>query len=76
MKEKLGAKALPVQCPIGAESEFAGMVDLVTMKAIVFHDESLGTKWDELKFLPNSQNQCQEMRHGYFLKSLATIDED
>ncbi len=58
MREKLGAKALPVQCPIGAEGEFAGMVDLVNMKAIVFHDETLGTKWDEKEYLPISKNNA------------------
>ena len=40
MKEKLHANAIPVQCPIGAEAEFKGMVDLVTMKALIFDDES------------------------------------
>jgi elongation factor G len=74
MREKLGAKALPVQCPIGAESEFAGMVDLVTMKAIVFHDESLGTKWDELEIPDELKDKCQQMRME-LLEELATIDE-
>ena len=74
MREKLGAKALPVQCPIGAESEYAGMVDLVTMKAIVFHDESLGTKWDELEIPADLLEKCKQMRQE-LLEELATIDE-
>jgi elongation factor G len=74
MKEKLGAKALPIQCPIGAESEFAGMVDLVTMKALIFHDETLGTKWDELEIPAELQDQCHKMRMD-MLEELATIDE-
>lgn len=74
MKEKLGANAVPVQCPIGAEGQFAGMVDLVTMKAIVFHDESLGTKWDELEIPEDLKEQCQKMRMQ-LLEELATIDE-
>src|SRR5271165_5095848 len=74
MREKLGAKALPVQCPIGSESEFAGMVDLVTMKAIVFHDESLGTKWDELEIPAEIKDKCKAMRME-LLEELATIDE-
>src|SRR5690606_38605266 len=44
MKEKLGAPAIPMHLPIGAESEFEGMVDLVSMKAYVFKDESLGAE--------------------------------
>src|ERR1051326_4968662 len=42
MKEKLGANAVIVHCPVGAESEFKGMVDLVTMKAYLFLDETMG----------------------------------
>src|SRR5581483_5465651 len=46
MKEKLGANAVIVQGPIGSEGEFKGMVDLVTMKAYLFLDETLGAKYD------------------------------
>ncbi|MBI3236808.1 MAG: GTP-binding protein, partial [Chlamydiales bacterium] len=46
MKEKLGAHAVAVQCPIGSEGEFKGMVDLVTMKAYLFLDETLGAKYE------------------------------
>lgn len=74
MREKLGAKAIPVQCPIGAEGEFAGMVDLVSMKAIVFHDETLGTKWDELEIPADLKDKCHQMRME-LLEELATIDE-
>jgi elongation factor G len=74
MKEKLGAKAVAVQCPIGAESEFAGMVDLVTMKAIVFHDETLGTKWDVLDIPSDLKDMCHKLRME-LLEELATIDE-
>src|SRR5712692_7380508 len=42
MREKLHANAIPVHCPIGAESNFKGMVDLITMRALYFHDETLG----------------------------------
>ncbi len=46
MKDKLGANAIPVQCPIGAEGAFKGMVNLITMKAYLFLDETLGAKYD------------------------------
>jgi elongation factor G len=74
MRDKLGAKALAVQCPIGAEGGFAGMVDLVTMKALVFHDETLGTKWDELEIPEDLKDQCHKLRME-LLEELATIDE-
>lgn len=74
MKDKLGARAIAVQCPIGAEGEFAGMVDLVLMKALVFHDETLGTQWDILDIPADLADKCAEMRME-LLEELATIDE-
>lgn len=74
MKEKLGANAIPVQCPIGAESQFVGMVDLVKMKAYVFRDETLGAQWDELEIPEELKEQCGTMRMA-LLEELATIDE-
>ncbi|MCH9609236.1 MAG: Elongation factor G [Chlamydiales bacterium] len=74
MKEKLGANAVAVHCPIGAESEFAGMVDLITMKALVFKDETLGAEWEELDIPEDLKEKCTEMRQE-LLEELATIDE-
>lgn len=74
MREKLHANAFPVHCPIGAESEFVGMVDLISMKAYVFKDETLGAKWEEKEIPPDLLEQCKKMR-GELLEELATIDE-
>ena len=46
MRDRLGAHPLPIQLPIGEESDFTGVVDLVTNRALVWHDE-LGTEWEE-----------------------------
>jgi elongation factor G len=46
MKKNLGAKVAILQLPIGAEAEFAGVIDLVEMNAIVWRDEELGAKFD------------------------------
>ncbi|MFN0263935.1 elongation factor G [Tepidamorphus sp. 3E244] len=46
IKERLGARPLVMQLPIGAENEFAGCIDLIRMKAIVWEDESLGAKFN------------------------------
>lgn len=73
MKEKLGANAYPVQCPIGAESEFAGMVDLITMKAYISLDE-MGSKWDETEVPADLKEKCETLRME-LLEELATIDE-
>jgi elongation factor G len=75
MKEKLHANAVPVHCPIGAESEFKGMVDLITMKALIFHDETLGAEWEETDIPADLLEKCQEMRQE-LLEELATISED
>ena len=82
MKEKLGAHAIPLQCPIGAEADFKGMVDLIKMKAFIFHTEDLGTTWDELDLNDPKANldeafqkKCQDMR-DYLLEELASLSGD
>src|SRR5262249_37342518 len=74
MREKLHANAIPVHCPIGAESEFKGMVDLITMRALYFHDETLGADWEEKEVPADLLEKCKKMR-GELLEELATIDE-
>ena len=74
MKEKLGANAIPVQCPIGAENDFLGMVDLVSMKAYIFKDETLGAEYDTTEIPEDLKEKCKEMR-AKLLEELATIDE-
>ena len=75
MREKLHANAVPVHCPIGAESDFKGMVDLVSMRAYFFHDETLGADWEETDIPADLLEQCKEMRAA-LLEELATIDEE
>ena len=75
MKEKLHANAIPVHCPIGAESGFKGMVDLVAMKAYLFHDETMGAKYDVEPIPADLLDQCKKMR-SELLEELATIDEN
>ena len=75
MRDKLHANAIAVQCPIGAEAEFKGMVDLVKMRAYFFHDETLGADWDETDIPADMLEKCQAMRME-LLEELATIDEE
>ncbi|MBN2479992.1 MAG: elongation factor G [Parachlamydiales bacterium] len=74
MKDKLHANAIPVQCPIGAENNFLGMVDLVAMKAYVFKDETLGAEYETQEIPQNLKEKCTKMRAA-LLEELATIDE-
>lgn len=75
MRDKLHANAIPVQCPIGAEADFKGMVDLVRMKAYFFHDETLGADWDETEVPADLLEKCKQMR-AELLEELATIDDE
>ncbi len=74
MREKLHANAIPVQCPIGAEAGFKGMVDLITMKAYLFHDETLGAKFDTEEIPAHLLDQCKKMRLE-MLEEIATVDD-
>ncbi|MEM1281943.1 MAG: elongation factor G [Chlamydiota bacterium] len=75
MREKLHANAIPVHCPIGAEAEFRGMVDLITMRAYIFDDETMGAKWEEQDIPADLVDKCHTMRSA-LLDELATIDEE
>jgi len=74
MREKLHANAIPVHVPIGAEGEFRGMCDLVTMKAYVFHDETLGAEWETIDIPADLLDKCKQLR-AELLDELATVDE-
>ncbi|MCH9617253.1 MAG: Elongation factor G [Chlamydiia bacterium] len=74
MKEKLGANAIAVQVPIGAEAELRGMVDLVSMKAFIFKSETMGADYDIEEIPADMVDKCQEMRAA-LLDELATIDD-
>ncbi len=49
IRERLGAKPVPIQLPIGSESSFKGIIDLVRMKAVVWEEESLGAKYSDVE---------------------------
>ncbi|MGL4495628.1 MAG: elongation factor G [Beijerinckiaceae bacterium] len=52
IKKRLGAKPVPIQLPIGAENEFAGIVDLVRMKAVIWSGEALGAEFNDQADIP------------------------
>lgn len=75
IKERLGAPALPVQCPIGAEGDFIGLVDLITMQAHMFQKEDQGVEYDIAEIPADLKDKCEAMRLQ-LLEELATLDED
>lgn len=75
MKEKLGANAIALQCPIGSEDQFLGMVDLVAMKAYLFKDETMGAEYETAEIPSELLEKCKQLR-SEMLDELATIDEN
>jgi elongation factor G len=75
IKDKLGAVPVPVQIPIGSEDNFVGVVDLVEMKAIVWHDDAaLGTIFEHEEIPEDLVAEAEEWR-GKLVESLAEVDD-
>ncbi len=60
--DRLSARPVPIQIPVGAEDQFKGVVDLVTMKARLWHDESLGAKFDDVDIPAELLDKAREYR--------------
>ena len=75
MKDVLGANPCPIQVPIGAEETFKGVVDLITMKALFWHDETMGAQYDVEEIPANLVAECEEWRDK-MLENIAEFDED
>jgi elongation factor G len=63
IKDRLEATVAVVQLPIGAEGNYAGVVDLLEMHALVWHNEELGAKWDIVDIPDELKDQAEEYRH-------------
>jgi elongation factor G len=73
--DRLGAKAVPIQLPIGSEQNFKGLVDLVKMKGIVWNDESLGAKFDYVDIPADMLDQAKEYREK-MIEAAVELDDD
>ncbi|MBV9558016.1 MAG: elongation factor G, partial [Pseudolabrys sp.] len=60
--DRLGAKPVAIQLPIGAESNYKGLIDLVRMKGVVWNDESLGAKYEDIEIPADMLDQAKEYR--------------
>ncbi len=74
LREVLGANPLAIQIPIGAEESFKGVVDLITMKAIFWHDETMGAEYS-VEEIPASLRDEAEEYHDKMLETLAECDD-
>ena len=74
LKEVLGANAVPIQIPIGAEENFVGVVDLITMKAYYWHDETMGADYHTEDIPAELVDEANEWREK-MLESIAEVDD-
>ncbi len=72
--EVLGATPCPIQIPVGVEETFKGVVDLVKMKAILWHDETMGAEYEVAEIPADLLNEAQEWRDK-MLETIAEFDD-
>jgi len=74
MRSRLGAKAVPIQIPIGVEDGFSGMVDLVAQRAIIY-DDVLGTEFHSAEIPPQLVEEAETARNA-MIESIADYDDE
>ena len=75
MKDILGANPCPIQVPIGAEETFKGVVDLIRMKALYWHDETMGAEYSVEEIPSHLLDECQTWRDK-MLETIAEFDDE
>ncbi|WP_127849285.1 elongation factor G [Lacticaseibacillus hulanensis] len=73
--DRLGANAHAVQLPIGAEDNFEGIIDLLTMKADLYDEDDLGTEWDTVE-IPEDYRAEAEAARAELVEAVADVDDD
>ena len=74
IKERLGARAVPIQLPIGAEAAFKGIIDLVRMKAVVWDNEELGASFHDEE-IPADMLDAAKQARADMIEACAELDE-
>ena len=75
VKEMLGSKAVPLVLPIGAEDDFKGVVDLISNRGIIWHDNTQGSTFDIVPIPDDMKEQVAEYR-AYLIEAVAEYDEN
>jgi len=75
MIDRLGTRPMVMQWPIGAEADFKGIVDIVRMKALIWHEEQLGAKFDEVEIPDDLKAKAEEL-HLQLVEMAVEEDED
>jgi len=73
--DRLGAKPVAIQLPIGAENQFKGLIDLVRMKGVVWEDEGLGAKYNDIDIPADMVDQAKEYREK-MVEAAVELDDD
>ncbi len=74
IRKRLNANPIPVQLPLGKEADFKGIIDLLTMKAIVYDEDTLGAKYREIE-IPKEYIMEAELKRTHMVESIAELDE-
>jgi len=74
IRERLGSNAVPVQLPMGEGDMFVGLIDLISMKARVYNDQSLGAEWEEMEIPKDLLPKAEEYRTK-MLESVSDLDD-
>src|SRR6185369_3914742 len=75
IRDRLKANPVPIQLPVGAEDQYKGVIDLVEMKEIVWHDESLGAKFDINEIAPERLDEALEYREK-MIEEISSHDDE
>ena len=75
IRDRLGVKAVPIQLPIGSESTFKGIIDLVRMKAVVWENEALGANYHDEEIPADLKAAADEARH-FMVENAVELDDD
>src|ERR1035438_8715665 len=73
--DRLGAKPIAIQLPIGSEQQFKGLIDLVRMKGVIWNDESLGAKYEDIDIPADMLDQANEYR-AKLVEAACELDDD
>ncbi|MBN8547452.1 MAG: elongation factor G [Ignavibacteria bacterium] len=74
IRERLGANAIPLALPIGAGDIFAGVIDLIEFKAIMYHDDSLGKEFDIIE-IPKDLTELAQKYRTEMLEAVSDVDD-
>src|SRR5882757_6602915 len=75
IKSRLGAKPIASQLPIGSEQNYKGLIDLVRMKGVIWNDESLGAKYEDIDIPADLADQAKEYREK-LIEAAVELDDD